>query len=100
MVGLGGIFVEVLKDVALRLIPVTEADAQAMLAELKGYKVLQGVRGQKPRDVRALIRAITGLSNLFTAYRTILSDLEINPLIVKEEGAGVAAVDVRMLKES
>jgi acyl-CoA synthetase (NDP forming) len=100
MVGLGGIFVEVLKDVALRLIPVTGGDARAMLAELKGYRILEGVRGQKPRDLQALVRAITGLSNLFAAHRTVLSDLEINPLIVKEEGSGVAAVDVRMLQNS
>ena len=97
MVGLGGIFVEVLKDVALRLIPVTDDEAHAMLRELKAYKVLQGVRGQKPRDVQALVRAMTGLSNLFAGYRSHLSDLEINPLVVKEEGLGVAAVDVRMI---
>lgn len=98
MVGLGGIFVEVLKDVALRLIPVTTEDAQAMLRELKGYRILDGVRGQKPRDVAALVRAITGLSGLFAANRAHLSDLEINPLLVREAGAGVAAVDVRIVR--
>ena len=98
MVGLGGIFVEVLKDVALRLIPVTTEDAQAMLRQLKGYSVLEGVRGQEPRDVDALVRAITGLSGLFAAHRAHLSDLEINPLMVKEAGAGVAAVDVRIVR--
>ena len=100
MVGLGGIFVEVLNDVSLRLLPVTEDDAVAMLKELKGYKILQGVRGQKPRDIPALVRAIVGLSNLFAAHRGHLSDLEINPLIVKEEGAGVGAVDVRMVEKA
>ena len=100
MVGLGGIFVEVLKDVALRLIPVTTEDAQAMLRQLKGYKVLEGVRGQGPRDVDALVRAITGLSGLFAAHRGHLSDLEINPLMVQEAGAGVAAVDVRIVRSS
>ncbi|MDE0214038.1 MAG: acetate--CoA ligase family protein, partial [Deltaproteobacteria bacterium] len=100
MVGLGGIFVEVLKDVALRLIPVTTEDAQAMLRQLKGYKVLEGVRGQGPRDVDALVRAITGLSDLFAAHRGHLSDLEINPLMVQEAGAGVAAVDVRIVRSS
>ena len=98
MVGLGGIFVEVLKDVALRLLPVTTEDAQAMLRELKGYKILEGVRGQKPRDVEALVRAITGISDLFATHRAHLSDLEVNPLIVKEAGAGVAAVDVRLVR--
>ena len=99
MVGLGGIFVEVLKDIALRLLPVGEKEALAMLKELKGYPLLEGVRGQPRRDVPALVRALTGLSDLFVAYRSFLSDLEINPLIVREEGSGVVAVDVRMIRE-
>lgn len=99
MVGLGGIFVEVLEDVALRLVPVTGEDAEAMLRELKGFRILEGVRGQKPRDVDALVRAITGMSALFAAHRSHLSDLEVNPLIVREAGAGVAAVDVRVVRK-
>lgn len=99
MVGLGGIFVEVLKDIALRLLPVDEKEALAMLKELKGYPLLEGVRGQPRRDLPALVRAMTGLSDLFVAYRSYLSDMEINPLIVREEGSGVVAVDVRMIKK-
>lgn len=99
MVGLGGIFVEVLKDIALRLLPVGEKEALAMLKELKGYPLLEGLRGQPRRDVPALVRAMTGLSDLFVAYRSCLSDMEINPLIVREEGSGVVAVDVRMIRE-
>ena len=98
MVGLGGIFVEVLKDVSLRLLPVDEKEALAMLKELKGYRVLEGVRGQAPRDVPALVKAITGLSTLFATHRSWISDLEVNPLIVRQEGKGVAAVDVRMIR--
>jgi acyl-CoA synthetase (NDP forming) len=98
MVGLGGIFVEVLKDVSLRLSPVDEAEAEEMLRELRGYKILEGVRGQKRRDIPALVRAIVGLSKLFAAHRLSLSDLEVNPLIVREEGKGVVAVDVRVVK--
>jgi acetyltransferase len=98
MVGLGGIFVEVLKDVSLRLLPVDETEAQEMLQELKGYRVLEGVRGQPRRDIPALARAVTGISALFSQYRSWLSDLEVNPLIVRQEGKGVAAVDVRMIK--
>jgi acetyltransferase len=98
MVGLGGIFVEVLKDVSLRLIPIDEAEALEMLRELRGYKILEGVRGQKRRDISALVRAIVGLSNVFAAHRSWLSDLEVNPLIVREEGRGVVAVDVRAVK--
>ncbi|MGH7767511.1 MAG: acetate--CoA ligase family protein [Candidatus Binatia bacterium] len=99
MVGLGGIFVEVLKDVAIRLLPVSETDAMEMLRELRGYRVLQGVRGQPPRDIKALVRAMTGLSDLFAAHRSFLSDFEINPLMVGGEGEGAVAVDVRVVKK-
>lgn len=98
MVGLGGIFVEVLRDVALRLLPVDDREALAMLRELKGYPLLEGVRRQPRRDVAALVRAITDLSGLFVAYRSWMTDLEFNPLMVREEGSGVAAVDVRMIR--
>jgi acetyltransferase len=100
MVGLGGIFVEALNDKAIRLLPIDETEAVDMLWELKGYKILEGTRGQKRRDIASLVRAITGLSTLFLDYRSLLSDLEVNPLIVREEGKGVAAVDVRMIRKA
>lgn len=99
MVGLGGIFVEVLKDVAIRLLPVSEREAFEMLQELRGYRILQGVRGQPPRDIKALARAMIGLSDLFASYRSFLSDFEINPLMVRREGDGAVAVDVRVVKK-
>jgi acetyltransferase len=99
IVGLGGIFVEVLKDVALRLLPVSESEAWAMLKELKGYKVLEGARGQAPRDVDALVKAMVGLSDIFLNYRNLLSDLEFNPIMLRAEGQGLAAVDVRMIRK-
>jgi succinyl-CoA synthetase beta subunit len=99
MVGLGGIFVEVLKDVAIRLLPVDEREARAMLQELRSYKVLQGVRGQPPRDIDALARAMVGLSDLFAAHHNHLSDFEINPIMVRAHGGGVAAVDIRVVKK-
>jgi acyl-CoA synthetase (NDP forming) len=99
MVGLGGIFVEVLKDVAIRLLPVSESEAMEMLKELRGYRILQGVRGQPPRDIKALARAMTGLSDLFASHRSFLSDFEINPLMVRREGEGAVAVDVRTVKK-
>jgi acyl-CoA synthetase (NDP forming) len=98
IVGLGGIFVEVLKDVAVRLLPVSETEARAMLKELKGYKVLEGVRGQPPRDTAALVKAMVGLSDIFLIYRDHLSDLEFNPIMLRAEGQGLAAVDVRMIR--
>jgi acyl-CoA synthetase (NDP forming) len=100
IVGLGGIFVEVLKDVAIRLLPVDEREARAMLKELRGYKVLEGVRGQGPRDFEALVKAMVGLSDIFAAHRNHLSDLEINPLMIRPQGQGAVAVDVRLVRKS
>jgi acetyltransferase len=99
MVGLGGIFVEVLKDVSIRLLPMDELEARSMLKELRGYKVLEGVRGQKPRDIDALVKAMVGLSNIFAAHRNHLSDMEINPIMVRAHGGGAAAVDVRLVRK-
>jgi hypothetical protein len=70
-----------------------------MLKELKGYKVLEGARGQAPRDVDALVKAMVGLSNIFLNYRNLLSDLEFNPIMLRAEGQGLAAVDVRMIRK-
>jgi acetyltransferase len=99
VVGLGGIFVEVLKDVSIRLLPVDEREAREMLRELRGYKVLEGVRGQKPRDVNALVKAMVGLSEIFAVHRNHLSDMEINPMMVREQGRGAVAVDVRLVRK-
>jgi len=99
MVGLGGIFVEVLKDVSIRLLPIDEREAREMLKELRGHKVLDGVRGQGPRDVDALVKAMVGLSDIFAAHRDHLSDMEINPIMVRAQGRGAAAVDVRLVRK-
>lgn len=99
MVGLGGIFVEVLKDVSIRLLPIDEREAREMLKELRGYKVLEGVRSQGPRDVDALIKAMVGLSDIFAAHRDHLSDMEINPIMLRAQGRGAAAVDVRLVRK-
>ena len=99
MVGLGGIFVEILKDVSIRLLPIDEREAREMLKELRGYKVLEGVRGQGPRDMDALVKAMVGLSDIFAAHRDHLSDMEINPIMVRAQGRGAAAVDVRLVRK-
>ena len=93
--GAGGILVELVKDVAFRLLPVTAEDARAMIGELKVAKLLAGFRGKPAADVDALAAAICGLSNFYLEHRHLLSDLEINPLIVLAKGGGVRAVDVR-----
>ena len=98
VVGMGGVFVEILEDTALRLLPVSDEEAAAMLQELKVYRILKGFRAQPPRDIGALCRAIRGLSEFFTLHRSYLSDLEINPLVVREDGSGVVSVDVRIIR--
>jgi acetate---CoA ligase (ADP-forming) len=98
LVGLGGVLVEALGDIAMRLLPVDEAEGRSMLMELKARALFGAFRGRAPRDVDAAARAIAGLSGLFLAYRKALAELEINPLIVLGEGEGVRAVDVRVVR--
>ena len=100
VVGLGGVFVEAIGDVAFRLLPVGADDAREMLGELRGKALLGAFRGAPPRDVDALIGAVVGLSGLYLDHRDHLSDLEINPLMVLAEGEGGRAVDVRPVRRS
>jgi acetyltransferase len=93
--GLGGVMVEALKDVAIRLLPVDEETARDMIRSLRGAALLGAFRGRAPRDVEAVVRAMAGLSRIFSEHRGTLSDIEINPMIVLAEGQGVRAVDVR-----
>jgi len=95
-VGAGGILVELVQDVACRLLPITPQDARDMLGELKVAKLLEGFRGRPPADVDALTTAMCGLSDFYLEHRHLLADIEINPLIVCAKGEGVRAVDVRM----
>jgi acetyltransferase len=95
VVGSGGILVELVKDVAFRLLPITPEDARAMIGELKVAKLLAGFRGKPAGDIDALVQAICGLSDFFLEHRHLLSDFEINPLMVLAKGDGVRAVDVR-----
>jgi len=91
--GLGGVLVEVLEDVALCPVPLTTADAHAMLGELRGRKILDGVRGRTPLDVDALVDAIVRVARLAHDHRDTLLELDVNPLVVFERGRGVVAVD-------
>jgi acetyltransferase len=95
VVGLGGVLVEAMRDVAFRMLPVSDLDAREMLDELRGKAVLGEFRGAPARDVDALVKAICGLSDLYLDHRQHVVDLEINPIIVGAVGDGLRAVDVR-----
>ncbi|MGA0394296.1 MAG: acetate--CoA ligase family protein, partial [Rhodospirillales bacterium] len=98
MVGLGGIFVEVLKDVAFRICPIEEIDAREMLAELKGAPLLKGARGQKPVSEDAIIDVLMkvgGDNGLLMQLEDDIAEADINPLIVSDNGA--VAVDARFI---
>lgn len=93
MFGLGGIFAEVLKDVAFRIAPVTKSVALEMIAEIKGYPVLTGARGAAHADVDALADALVRLSALALDLKDVVAELDINPLFVFPQGQGVKAGD-------
>jgi acetate---CoA ligase (ADP-forming) len=95
MFGLGGIYVEVLKDVSFRIAPITRVDAEEMIEEIKTIKLLKGVRGEKPSDIKAVIEVLLRISQLVTDFPEIL-EMDINPLFVKQEGKGCIAGDVRI----
>ena len=99
LLGAGGILVELMKDATMRLLPVTASDVRGMIDDLQAKKLLAGFRGARPADTAALVRAVVGLSKIFLRHRDTLADLEINPLIVREKGKGVAAVDVRPVRK-
>ena len=100
VVGLGGVTVEVLKDVAIRLLPIDEDGARDMLRSLRSAPLLDEFRGRAARDTASVVRAMTGLSRLFVDHREWLSDIEINPLIVLAEREGARAVDVRTVRRT
>ncbi len=93
VLGLGGIFVEVLKDVVMRVPPLDADDAHEMVESLKGAAILQGARGQKPADVAALADTLEKFSRLCLDLCSALKEIDINPLVVLDEGCGVKAVD-------
>jgi acetate---CoA ligase (ADP-forming) len=95
MFGLGGIFVEVLKDVAFHLAPITAGEALQMLKLTRSYGLLKGARGQKPADMDAIAVALQRISQLATDYPAI-TELDINPFIVGEVGTEAYAADARM----
>jgi len=99
MFGLGGIYVEVLKDVVFRLAPIEGSEAARMIESVRTIKLLEGVRGEKPHDLNAIKESLQRLSQLITDFQEI-EELDINPLIVLEEGKGARAIDIRISLKS
>jgi acetyl-CoA synthetase (ADP-forming) len=96
MFGLGGIFVEVLKDVTFRIAPITEDEACEMMSEVKAYPLLKGYRNTPPADTKAIARILLNTSKLVTDHPEI-KELDLNPIIVYENGA--KTVDARIIVE-
>ena len=94
MFGLGGIFVEVLKDISFRILPIEEIDAREMIAEIKGYEILKGVRGEGPKDIKAIKNLLLKISQLALENPEI-SEIDLNPVFVFEKGLQV--IDARMI---
>ena len=94
MLGMGGIFVEVMRDVVFRVCPITRKDAEEMVHELKAYPILAGARGRKPVNQKALVNTLVQVSTLLQKENP--AEFDINPLMADEKGC--VAVDMRILK--
>jgi acyl-CoA synthetase (NDP forming) len=97
VVGAGGILVELAKDAALRLLPVSAGEVRAMVDGLKLNKLLVGFRGRPAADRAALESTVLALAQFYLDHRALIEDIEINPLMVRPEGRGAVAVDVRVI---
>jgi acetyl-CoA synthetase (ADP-forming) len=96
MFGLGGIFVEVLKDVSFRVVPLTRYDAEEMIKEIKAYPILKGIRGKPPADIEALINIILSVSKMSFEISEI-NQIDLNPIFTYPKGA--ITVDARIILE-
>ena len=99
LAGLGGIFVEVLEEVSLRVAPITPKEAREMIDELRGAPILKGARGHKPSDIASVSEALLRLSQLMIDFPEI-GELDINPLRVFQENNGCRALDARIMLRS
>jgi acetyltransferase len=95
MFGLGGIYVEVLKDVAFRIAPLSVESADAMIRDIRSFPLLRGVRGEVPADIEGIRDALLRLSQMAVDLPEII-EVDINPLLVCPEGQGAVAVDARI----
>ncbi len=99
MFGLGGIFVEILKDVSLRVAPITKDDALEMIQEIKSYKILAGARGREKADINAIADVLVRVSKMAIDLEAQIAELDINPLLVLPEGQGVRVADALVIKK-
>jgi acetyl coenzyme A synthetase (ADP forming)-like protein len=97
--GLGGIYVEALKDVSFRIAPFSRREADEMIREIRSYPLLEGVRGEQPADHEAMVDALLRISQLVTDFPEIV-ELDVNPLMVFERGRGAIAIDMRLVLAS
>jgi acyl-CoA synthetase (NDP forming) len=96
MFGLGGVYVEALKDVTFRVAPFSRQEAREMIGEIRSFNLLRGVRGEPPADLEAIIETLLRISQLVTEFSEIV-ELDINPLIVHEVGRGAMGIDMRLV---
>jgi acetyltransferase len=94
MYGLGGVLVEVIRDVTFRVLPITRRSAQRMIAETQSHRILEGVRGSRPCDKKALVNLLLTCSEIVEAYPRI-QEMDLNPVIVHHDGLQI--VDARIL---
>ncbi|HEY9461301.1 MAG TPA: acetate--CoA ligase family protein, partial [Paralcaligenes sp.] len=99
MFGLGGIFVEILKDVSFRLAPFDKAEALEMIQQTRAVSLLKGARGRAPSDLDALAESLAALSNMAYAARDRISSIDINPFLVLPAGQGAMALDALILQD-
>ena len=97
MFGLGGIFVEVLKDVTFRVAPFSKNQAMSMLGEIKAAPILEGIRGEKPRDREMLADTICRYANMIVDLKDEIAESDANPVLVYEEGQGLKVADARII---
>lgn len=97
MVGMGGIYAEVLNDVAVQAAPVTEDEAMAMIRSLKMFPILDGARGRPPADIEAAARSVARLSEFAFRHRDHIADIDMNPILVRPRGQGAVVLDALMI---
>ena len=97
MFGLGGIFVEVLKDVTFRVTPVSKAEAEEMIGEIKSAAILAGVRGEAPRDRKAMADTVVKYSTMILDLKDEIAESDANPVLLYSEGEGLRVADARII---